>query len=439
MKKNILKMVLFLFGTSVMAQNAPVDFESGGNGANWTWTVFENADNPALEIIDNPDKSGANTSNKVAKFTARTAGNPWAGCESKHGMDIGKYTLSSSTSTIRIMVWKNVISDVGIKLVDSAGGSLGEIKVANTKTGEWEELVFDFTSREGVEYDQIVIFPDFATRTSENIVYFDNITFGTGAVTPVPTTAAPTPTEDSANVISLYSDAYTNVPVNTWRTSWSSAAYTEIQISGNNTIRYSTLDFVGAETTGANMIDATAMTNIHFDMWTADATTFRIKLVDFGADGNPAGGDDTEHEKVFTDPSKETWNSITIPLSDFTNLTNRNHIAQIIFSALPSGKTTVYLDNIYFSKASTNTKTISKVNVNVYPNPAQNALTTNLSSNTAIEQIQLVDMHGKVVYTEAVNTVAYNKTIDTSAFSPGVYYLKVISGNEVVNHKVVLQ
>lgn len=44
-------------GTMAFAQNAPIDFEAGGQGANWTWTVFENETNPPLEIIANPDPS----------------------------------------------------------------------------------------------------------------------------------------------------------------------------------------------------------------------------------------------------------------------------------------------------------------------------------------------------------------------------------------------
>ena len=440
MKKNILNMVLILFGTSVMAQNAPIDFESAGNGANWTWTVFENDDNPALEVITNPDKTGANTSDKVAKFTARSAGQPWAGCETKHGADIGTFTLTPTTSTIKIMVWKNVISDVGIKLVEAGNGSLGELKVANTKTGQWEELVFDFSSREGIAYDQIVIFPDFGARTADNIVYFDNITFGAGTPPPSPAKAAPTPTVPAANVISLFSDAYTNVAVNTWRTDWSSAVFSEVQIEGNKTIKYGALDFVGVETVGANLINASNMVYVHFDMWTADATTFRMKIVDFGADGAYAGGDDTEHEYVITNPNKETWNSMAIPFTDFTNLTNRAHVAQIIFSALPAGKSTVFLDNIFFSTGGgASVNSTSNVKVNVYPNPAKDELNINLKANSAIENIQLIDLQGKIVYNETVNTVDYAKTISTSEFGSGVYFLKVISNHEVVNHKVIVK
>ena len=143
--------IILLLGISTVnyGQVNPVDFEAGGNGANWTWTVFENDTNPAVEIIPNPDQSGINTSATVAKFTALQAGQPWAGCESSHGAGTGSFFIDSSNYQIRIMVWKSVISDVGIKLVKPDGWSLGEIKVANTLTNEWEQIVFDFSAHIG--------------------------------------------------------------------------------------------------------------------------------------------------------------------------------------------------------------------------------------------------------------------------------------------------
>ena len=166
----------------MFSQNAPIDFETPGMGSNWTWNVFENDDNPPLEIIANPNPGGINTSSTVAKFTARQAGQPWAGCESLHGSDIGSFALDTSNCTIKMWVYKNKISDVGIKLVDPTAAAQPEIKVANTLINQWEELTFDFSSRIGMYpllKDQIVVFPDFdlSGRTSDEIILFDNITF----------------------------------------------------------------------------------------------------------------------------------------------------------------------------------------------------------------------------------------------------------------------
>ncbi|MFZ1748577.1 MAG: hypothetical protein WAU01_00220, partial [Saprospiraceae bacterium] len=338
--KNILTKITFLLlvTKALTAQNAPIDFETTGKGAVWTWTVFENATNPALEIINNPSASGLNTSAKVAKFTALKAGQTYAGCESSHGTkDLGSFTLDTTNSIIKIMVWKTTISNVGIKLVAATGWSQGEIKVPNTKVNEWEELTFDFSAfinppaSEG-KLDQIVIFPDFANaaRLQDNIVYFDNITFNKKQATSnIPTIAAPTPTKNAADVISLYSNAYTNVTVDTWRTDWSSAVLADIMIAGNSTKKYSALDFVGIETV-TKQLDISAMTHLHVDVWSADFSTFGVKLVDFGANGVFGGGDDKEHQVNITMPKKSEWVGVDIPISNFSGLTTKKNIAQYI-------------------------------------------------------------------------------------------------------------
>lgn len=200
---NKLLVIAFLTITGTLcAQNVPIDFESGGNGATWTWTVFENTTNPPLLIINNPDKSGINTSCKVAQFTALQSGNPWAGCESSHGSGLGSFMLDTNTSTIKIMVWKSVISDVGIKLVTPTAAALPEIKIPNTLTNQWELITFDFSGYIGQGpyatemVDQVVIFPDFnlAGRTQDNICYFDNI-WGVDSVTQICSGVSITETE----------------------------------------------------------------------------------------------------------------------------------------------------------------------------------------------------------------------------------------------------
>lgn len=177
------KTLIFIFLVASIfsfAQNIPIDFEASGNGLDWTWTVFENDANPPLEIVPNPDPTGLNPSETVAKITALQTGQPWVGCETKHGEDIGSFSLNNDNCTVSIMVWKPIISDVGIKFVGPNNGAQIEIKVPNTVVNQWEELIFDFSSRIGAFpeiKDQIVIFPDFDLdgRSQDNVIYFDNV------------------------------------------------------------------------------------------------------------------------------------------------------------------------------------------------------------------------------------------------------------------------
>ena len=176
MRKNFF-FLLILMAYAVQAQNGPIDFEPNGIGQSWNWKVFENSNNPPLEFVANPDPDpmGMNPSATVAKFTALPQGAPFAGCETLHGAGVGTFTIDNNNTIIRVMVYKNTISDVGVKLVRFDNWSLGEIKVANTKINEWEQLEFDFSDHFGLTYDQWVLFPDFRNRTGTEIVYFDNI------------------------------------------------------------------------------------------------------------------------------------------------------------------------------------------------------------------------------------------------------------------------
>ena len=347
MKKLLLGLMMLLaFG--VFAQSThTVDFEPAGVGADWIWIVGENADNPPLEFVANPFIGGINTSATTAKFTARLTGNPWALCFTDSD---GQFTFDAANSTITMMVYKPVISDVGFK-VEGGTGTPTQIVVANTMINTWEELTFDFSAVEGQTFSRLVIIPDFdfTPRTQENIVYFDNIQVPDGVPVgplPEPTVAAPTPVQDPGDVISMFSDAYTDVPVDTWLTVWSQGALEDVLIAGNATKKYTSVNFVGVETTGANLIDASAMTHFHIDVWSPDANDFKVKLVDFGADGAFGGGDDSEHEITFPAPATETWISYDIPLTDFTGLASTMHLAQLIMVKAPLG--TLFVDNVFY-------------------------------------------------------------------------------------------
>ncbi|RMH69388.1 MAG: hypothetical protein D6675_12770 [Gemmatimonadetes bacterium] len=343
---------LYFYRAETAGSTVQVDFEAAGLGADWSWTTFENDDNPALEVVSNPAPVGLNPSASVAQFTARDAGQDWAGCETR---SIGEFTFDETNSTITIQVYKSVISEVRIKF--EGFNPPVEVGVTNTTTGQWEELTFDFSASIGNTYNKLVIFPDFAPRDQDHIIYFDNIQVPAGTIAPPPdepADAAPTPTVPAENVISLFSNAYPNVTVDTWSAEWDAADLEDIQIEGNDTKKYTNLVFAGIEFT-SQPIDATAMTHFHLHLWTPDATdlpaNLRIKLVDFGADGAYGGGDDVEHELILdasTTPglATETWLSLDIPLAEFTGLTTREHLAQLILAS--DYLNTIYVDNVFF-------------------------------------------------------------------------------------------
>jgi hypothetical protein len=245
-------------------------------------------------------------------------------------------------------------------------------------------------------------------------------------------TPAPDPNFAAVDVISMFSNVYTDVPVNTWQTAWSQGTLNDIQIQGNDTKKYTGLNFVGVETTGSNILNVSNMTHLYLNVWTPNMTEFRVKLVDFGNDLSYAGGDDTEHELTFN-PILESWITLDIPLTNFVNLASNNHIAQLIFSGNPSGSGVVYVDNVLFHNVVTGIETIQANEMKLYPNPVQNELSIANSENLAT--IQILSLTGDIILVQKDMTTA---TLDVSQLENGLYVcvLKTING-EILQSKFI--
>ncbi|MBT8264795.1 MAG: Ig-like domain-containing protein, partial [Muriicola sp.] len=166
---------------------------------------------------------------------------------------------------------------------------------------------------------------------------------------------APAPTRDAANVISIFSDAYTNVPVDFYNGFFAPFQTTlggVIEIGGNQLIEYTELNFVATEFKNPT-VDASAMTHFHVDIRieeTIDAADFiSIELGDFGPDAAFDGGDDSSSRVTLAsgDLTSGQWISLDIPLSDFTTLTSRSNLAQIFFIS-DATISTLLVDNMYF-------------------------------------------------------------------------------------------
>jgi hypothetical protein len=170
-------------------------------------------------------------------------------------------------------------------------------------------------------------------------------------------TAAPTPTVNPANVISIFSNAYTNVPVEYYNGYWAPWQTTlgqdDIHINGDDLIKYSQFNFVGIQFSQPT-INASQMTYVHVDLKVLNTTgarnSIKIKLVDFGADGVYGGLIDSSHEYTFNSSSLPTgnWVSVELPLSAFTGLTSKAHMGQFILGPSTAGITDLLVDNVYF-------------------------------------------------------------------------------------------
>jgi hypothetical protein len=74
-------------------------------------------------------------------------------------------------------------------------------------------------------------------------------------------------------------------------------------------------------------------------------------------------------------------------------------------------------------------------NISMFPNPANNVV--NIKSTAVISEIRLVDLRGRIVYSENINTERYQ--INTSQFYNGIYLIQVVTSEGMFMDKLQIQ
>lgn len=230
------------------------------------------------------------------------------------------------SNTVRV----NVTADFATMYQVEFGNINNDVLTANIN----DELVF--------EYEESGIYTITVTVMSaaiETFVFTEEF-----EVTEIlaPITAAPNPPFRQADdVISIYSDAYTDIVTNEFPTVWSDSEFAELEIDGNNFINYTNLVFTGIVTDYDNPTDLTQMEFVHFDYWTTDGTTLGFKIVNTIL--NPVQEDIESVDSVV----QGEWVSVDIPLDDFDM--DRSQVTQLLFDTL-GNTATFFIDNLYFYK-----------------------------------------------------------------------------------------
>lgn len=243
--------------------------------------------------------------------------------------------------------------------------------------------------------------------------------------------ADPAPTPTATNVLSMYSDAYTNVEVDTWRTEWSQSSFEATAIKGNATLKYTNLGFNGIETI-KKPIDATSMTTLHMDVWSPNITVFNVKLVSFLGDGFGGANGDSE-ANLNINLKANQWNQLSIPLKDFTDagLKSLADLNQLIITSTPFGSGIAFIDNIYYSASTTGLDEETDGNaIRVYPNPVTRGGTLRFSN--PVKNVVIYDLDGRVMLE------SQEQTVNLLGLPAGAYTVKAIEENGAVRIRSVI-
>jgi hypothetical protein len=326
---------VFLTVVPVVNADSALDFECEGP----EYTFFGEKDGSIMiEHADNPAPGGINTSEKVVKVTQAPGVEPWAG----FFFDLSEKIDFTDNPGVIFKVYSPAAGQmITLKLEDKDNGTINsEVSLPTTVANEWEEMCFGYSTNDNGKFDRFTLFFDFqGPKDTETIHYFDDIVLsdkcmaGGGGPVDSPSVAAPVPTVPGADVISIFSNAYTDVAGTDFNPGWGQATKaTIIEIAGDSTLRYGNLNYQGIGF--GSSVDVSMMTHLHLDYWTADATALSCFIISPGPLETPS---------ALTVTTRE-WVSVDIPLSEYASVVDLADVFQMKFV----GNGTVYLDNIYF-------------------------------------------------------------------------------------------
>lgn len=426
-------------------QNYDFTFEPGTTQG--AWNFFENGSNTdGVSFVANPSTNGINTSATVAKFTASGDGGEWAGCESLYGT-LGKWRFNgSSPTTVTIDVYKSSTAPVVIKFTSTNPSGQGTVFIGSatpSAINQWVTLTYvvDFSALGGENNadnnfgtNQIVIHADRnGSRGVDQVVYFDNLKFTAQKLAdpvappqpvPPPTVAAPTPPARlPSDVISIFSDAYENLPGTKIGKNWGEATNaSSILVQGDSVKRLLQFNYQGIVLAGP--VNMTGFEKVHIDFWQTDQEQIKFSIINVG------GGDVT---KLIT-ISNPGWNSFDIPLSDFQGL-NLATVHQMKLEGAPTqGNTTVYFDNLYVYRGLTSIHDkVQNSGLKLFPNPATDVLT--VEGPEKMTRISILNAQGQEVFTDFPNQLSLK--VNTNFLPSGFYWIRTEMGGNTLSSRLV--
>jgi hypothetical protein len=302
----------------------------------------------AYSYIDNPDFDNAvNPSCKVGQITRD--GQQFANTQIEFD---SKFDFNANAG-FKLKVWSPTAgTNVLVKLEDKTNADVNtEVSAVTTTASAWEELTFDFASGESGKHDKIILFFELDSNVEETYYIDDFRLYGSGGGGPSAPTDAPAapPARDAADVISIYGEAY-GAEIGLANVDWDlGSTFAEETIAGNKLLKIDFADFLGTQLN--TVVDATAMTNFHMDVWIAD--DFEAGQIFNPKWSNHTGGAGETNAFELTKPVGDTdakkWIAIDVPLTDFAGDATRADLTQFLIAV--AGKIDVaYVDNIYFYK-----------------------------------------------------------------------------------------
>jgi hypothetical protein len=358
----------------VVAYDLPFDFETSPVTSDWEG--FEGAV-ITVEAVAAPQTTG-NSSTNLAKII-RNGGQKYAGVVTAVDTPLD----FSTKSTITARIWTS--APIGTKIMfkteeaGNANNNSGEKNAFTTKTGEWEDLVFDFAGVTNASQTRIVIIPDngnLGDGSAASTFFFDDI---------IQTAAGANNTAECAG---------------------NSSEAQQGSFSADYSYGFETL------------------------------TNGDVRLTFAMPSGTPGLVAYAWKKTPFTETSMTV--SGTVATLDIAGYSNGESISYAVKFAWAAGGFGVTKYFTYIVGNDCATASIDKNNlleISLYPNPASNRL--NISAANTIQNAEIYNVLGKKVMNVTINKTS--ESIDISNLASGVYMIKYNIENSIGTAKFIKQ
>lgn len=146
----------------------------------------------------------------------------------------------------------------------------------------------------------------------------------------------------------------------------------------------------------------------------------------------------TATASTFEPTSSSMWKQISFSLNPYENDSNISFMIEITGNQ----GNPIYLDAINIGQFNTNVDNVEKsIGLNVYPNPSEGLLNIDYVNSEGTTEVWIENMEGKRIATILQETdqngqihIVWNKDL---SISTGIYILKIKSGNQIFNKKVI--
>lgn len=211
----------------------------------------------------------------------------------------------------------------------------------------------------------------------------------------VPTSAAPTPTWPTNQVMSIYSNAYDFAPasLNSYNEGWYlPPTMAEENVGGDNYLRYHT-NMSGVVGWQFGQISVALMEYIHVDIWPSVDGTITM---------GPTSADPTQVASVTLNVVAGQWNSFNISIAELQAANASFDVTKVFQNQFTgySAQTTFSVDNVFFYRTT--------------PPPTDEAAPTDVTVNSAVASFTTV-------------TIKAQANDDS-----GVVHFKVLNGSDVL-------